>query len=226
MLKLLRRILSFACFIALLVCIALVVLWVRSRHVADFLGRKTYDFDPAMGMRNTTSAAGLFSASGRLAIGHIYGRNVDVAAFAPKPTARHEAHWTRESQRLAYGVILDPPSDDLPSPGECSRWVWRGAGVYLAEFFYPYDTGSTGYEALVIPYHLIVPITAIPGVWSVVAVISLVRRLVAHVRGAHRQRRGLCPACGYDLRASQQTCPECGASLVRQPKAPLLSASG
>jgi hypothetical protein len=59
--------------------------------------------------------------------------------------------------------------------------------------------------------------------WAVVlppSVLSLWRlvRAPAERRRRLRTRRGLCPGCGYDLRATPGRCPECGTSAVgREP---------
>lgn len=55
-------------------------------------------------------------------------------------------------------------------------------------------------DIAILPYWIIVSVLlAPPGLW-----------VFALVRMRWRRARGLCPICGYDLRASQGRCPECG----------------
>jgi hypothetical protein len=55
----------------------------------------------------------------------------------------------------------------------------------------------------------VAPFWAVAGVTAVLPLgWFAVRR---RIRSRRRERSGLCPACGYDLRASPGRCPECGA---------------
>lgn len=48
--------------------------------------------------------------------------------------------------------------------------------------------------------------------WSIVLITGAMplMRLVAFARREKKQRKGYCPECGYDLRATPRRCPECG----------------
>ena len=53
--------------------------------------------------------------------------------------------------------------------------------------------------------------------WSVVAATAVLPcwRLVRRARAVRPREPGLCPACGYDVRATPERCPECGHVQVR-----------
>jgi len=85
---------------------------------------------------------------------------------------------------------------DMLSRGVAGFSFERNDGVFLAS---PHLRRLTW---LSIPIWLITLLCSLPGLLHFRS--NLKRRL--------RLRRGLCPTCGYDLRESLGTCPECGAA--------------
>jgi hypothetical protein len=51
------------------------------------------------------------------------------------------------------------------------------------------------------------------------AIVRSVLLLASRVKQGRRRRAGFCPTCGYDLRASREQCPECGAPTAVRPAA-------
>ncbi len=64
-------------------------------------------------------------------------------------------------------------------------------------------------DGIIVPYWLLSIVFALVPAWWL-------KRWRRRRREAQRERKGLCPLCGYDLRASPERCPECGATAEAQ----------
>ena len=89
-------------------------------------------------------------------------------------------------------------------------WGWEAAPVERDAA--TVAKGLTGFEVTTRsplwrtnpPLHVVVPHWTVPAVFGVLPV------TVHMFRRRRRHRAGLCPSCGYDLRATPGRCPECG----------------
>ena len=101
----------------------------------------------------------------------------------------------------AYRIPTDQPEAD-------GTFAWDATVVVLVEV--ASDEGVRGlgfsYAASSNAGVLVTPSWFVAGLLAIVPAVWLRRR-----RGIRRRcRLGLCPACGYDLRATPDRCPECG----------------
>ena len=177
------------------------MLWVRSWHKGQSIER----VDPDRRIL-VTSMYGLITASRwdgvfQPALGSDFEPD-----HAPRGTWRKWMYWH------GHEVGDTGPADWAyePSCGNdhwwqtlgfdgCDRQVKPVFGVIaLHDWLAPSWSGRA--RSLTVPYWaLVLVFSALP----TIALLRLVQR-------SRRSRAGLCPACGYDLRATPDRCPECG----------------
>jgi hypothetical protein len=178
-----RHLLSFFAAFSLLLCAATIVFWHRSFLVVDGLTVT----DPLTEGAWPTRKCYLWSDRGRL---------VFIAQSRPGSPALSSLRYLRHVDHVVHA--RDDGDGELP--------------VFVDAFLFPrpavagfnWSRGSSrsgNFLCLRVPY------------WAL-AVAFMVLPSIGVSRGMRRRRRrrqGACEKCGYDLRATPDRCPECGA---------------
>ena len=203
-----RRLFNILTVLSLLLCVATAGLWVRSYCVLD----SVYSCSSLNASREFTRIS-LHSRSGLLCWEDTYRRAYrgyePDRAYPPF----HDVSALLPGDGAAYAKLLD-------------SW----GGVNVLGFRFGVDVFSEpGYMAreggwvpdsmdrcrfCVIPYWAMVLLTGALPVWWMTTRSSRRRHL--------RVRLGLCPGCGYDLRAHKpgDRCPECGTAIATEVRTP------
>jgi hypothetical protein len=189
-----RPLLNLLTALSLLLCVAAAALWARSHVVADTLLAK-YVLDDGLPQQGGATllwpAAHLYLVEwsfnadwGRLSVTHCTWPNTQLG-LEYLPGVRPSWEWTR-----------------WPHPGHELR-VRRtlleriGIGLFIDGDGAPQNHTLQAAEA---------PLWLVAGVFAALPA----ARGVARFRRRRKCAAGLCPSCGYDLRATPDRCPECG----------------
>jgi hypothetical protein len=187
-----RRLLNLLTALSLLLCMAVLVLWVRSYCVADaFAIRKVsglVDY-PTRQSLNVTSAGG--------GLGLYWGRREDAGYDSGFPGI--EA-WSRH---IGWGKGWMIVRESSRAPVDSDYPYLTG---YRGKFGFAFDSFNFDPEGTTYVRGGVVPHAAVIALSGVLPVLSARR----WVRTRRRRLNQLCPRCAYDLRATPNRDPECG----------------
>jgi hypothetical protein len=207
-----RRLVTFATGVSLLLCGVAVAAWVRSYSAPVMVERSRNEY-----VRLRWSYHHFLLVSSRGGIGvHFSARHVTFASAAEREASglrdsiggtywnfrRVDAGFTTA---YSYGYFY---AGNLVLPDQ--RWVGFG-------FLTSKTPGGAGPGPPVTRrWDATVPWPAIVLLLAILPAARAAPALVRWHRARRERRAGLCPRCGYDLRATPDRCPECGFTSPRQ----------
>jgi hypothetical protein len=193
-----RALLLFAGGISFLLLLAVLYLWVRSCFIAEVIYFKPVaapeEFASPMPHKPQRWHFQWHLASGAGKV-QVVRRNLGMREEETPRTHHLRTDDTRVFMELKRNDPLDVD------------WRLGGLQYYRSDRRYinkpPMQAWVWGFLIVTVPYWLLAIGTAI-----LPAVVGM--RLAKAARRRRRERAGMCPTCGYDLRGGGGICPECG----------------
>jgi hypothetical protein len=185
------RVFTILSALSLLLCVATALLWPRSYSISDALFIDLPQFGRPL-------ADDTFSiVSGKGGVRFSFDRRAAWELGTRKPT--------RGSHRQSYSYGSFPPH----YPWELNRTLVRSLGFEVSTAAEPISPTSVG-SGVIYQFNVVLPDAALLAAASLLPALCVwrwYRRRKCRLRSAFA-----CPVCGYDLRATPERCPECGAA--------------
>lgn len=158
---------------------------------------RSYQMSEQINWRNAGGWRAVCSARGDLEVALL------LADWSNYPQEFRAPRYERDAPRppFNYLMLLGGDVGDVYFDWERRGFAWHQKrsprGALHAEAFAPF-------------WSLVAATALLPLAWS-----------TSRIRSRRRRRRqlkaGLCPTCGYDLRATPNRCPECGVAIAASP---------
>ncbi len=191
-----RRLLNLLTVLFLLLFVGVCALWVRSYAR---VGIVYYSFEERDGVWEHRIKAGAhFERGGCVVSWSDVTRDEATARWMDKRHFVRDWDWT--GRRTAFHYGFPTPATRYPFRDPADRSPWARLGFQARRRVSDHPRQKLHDWEVIFPHWLAAATAALPpALW-------LYRRRCGHRRGA----TGLCPDCGYDLRATPDRCPECG----------------